>query len=57
MAGESVKVLSRFAKKNPRKEKLRRGAGGSRSKPPRFATDSQEEQGPGGGCWLVEPIG
>jgi hypothetical protein len=43
MAGESVKVLSRFAKKNPRKEKLRRGAGGSRSKPPRFATDSQEE--------------
>jgi len=50
-----VKALSRFAKWNPRKVKLWRVAGGSRSKPPRFATDSGEEQGPGGGCLVLVP--
>jgi hypothetical protein len=40
VVGAGVKALARFAEKNPRKEKLRRGSGGSRSKPLRFATDS-----------------
>jgi hypothetical protein len=57
VTGEGVKALSRFVKVNPRKVKLRRVAGGSRSKPPRFATDSGEEQGPEGGCRLLVPMG
>jgi len=55
VAGEGVKALSRVAKENPRKVKLRRGSGGSRSKPPRFTTDSREEQGPVGGRRLLVP--
>jgi hypothetical protein len=57
MAGAGVKALARFAEKNPRKVKLRRGAGGSWSKPPRFATDSREEQSPVGRCGSLEPNG
>jgi hypothetical protein len=57
VTGERMKVRSGLAKRNPRKRKLRRVAGGSRSKPPRFATDSGEEQGPEGGCLALEPVG
>jgi hypothetical protein len=57
VTGDSVKAESRLEKRNPKKEKLRRGAGTSRSKPPRCATDSGGEQSPESGGLELEPNG
>jgi hypothetical protein len=50
-----VKALLRFAKRNPREGKLRRGSGGTRSKQPRVATDSRGEESPEGGRRFLRP--
>jgi len=55
VVGEGVKALSRFAKKNPKEGKLRRGAGGTRSKQLRSATDSRGEESPEGGRRFLRP--
>jgi hypothetical protein len=53
--GEGAKSSSRHVKKNPKEEKLRKGAGGAWAKPPCFATDSQAEQSPEGGRTFLAP--
>jgi hypothetical protein len=55
VTGERVKASSRLSKWNPKKEKLRRVAGGSWSKPPRFATDSDGEQALEADDWRWSP--